>query len=355
MKKITFFAYNMYQMGGIEKVVTLIANELSKKYDVEIISLYQTAELPFYKLSENIKVYSILKKELKPIKLYYLYLMYRVRKFLKDYNTDVFICAGTAYVPLNIFLRKRAKYIAWEHMDSSKGRVGGIMWLGRRVSAKYADNIVVLTKKDLEQNIRFFNDEEKLRQIYNPIELMPQQNDYDSNSKKILTVARIELDTKGYDMLVSVAHKVFAKHKEWEWHIYGDGPDFNKLKSLVHKNNLENNLKLMGRTNKMNELYSKYSFFVMTSRHEGFPMVNIEAHYAKLPIISFNCKCGPDEIIQDGVNGFLIECFDTEKMVEKINFLIENPDVRIRMSENTMLDKEKLQMENVIKEWERII
>ena len=105
----------------------------------------------------------------------------------------------------------------------------------------------------------------------------------------------------------------------------------------------------------MNEKYKDYAMFVMTSRYEGFAMVNIEAHFAKLPIVSFNCNCGPDEIIQDGINGYLVDCFDTNQMAEKINYLIENSDVRIQMSQNTSLDKEKLDMKNIIKEWEKIL
>ena len=354
MKKITFFVYNIFQMGGIEKVVTLIANEFCKQYEVEIISLYQTEELPFYDLNKNIKVYSILKNELVPIKLYYLYLMYKVREFLSNYNTDVFICAGTAYVPLNIFMRKRSKYIAWEHMNSAGGKKGGIMWLGRKVSAKYADDIVVLTKKDLEQNIRLYNTKDKIHQIYNPIEEINLPMKYDINSRKIVSVGRIDYN-KGYDMLVEVAQKVFEEHPDWQWDIYGEGPDYEKINTLIKNKKLQNNLELKGKTNNMNNLYTNYSFLVFTSRNEGMGVVNIEAHYAKLPIVSFNCNCGPDEIIQDGINGYLVDCFDIDRMAEKINYLIENPEVRLNMSENTMLDKEKLKMENIIKEWKRIL
>ena len=68
MKKVTFFIYDMYTGGGTEKVVSLIANELSKKYDVEIISLYKTADNPFYKLNECVKLKNILTQELTPFK-----------------------------------------------------------------------------------------------------------------------------------------------------------------------------------------------------------------------------------------------------------------------------------------------
>ena len=71
MKKITFFIHNMYKMGGTERVVSLIANRLSKEYEVEIISLHKEYEKPFYKMEDNIKIRSILGKELQQEGSYY--------------------------------------------------------------------------------------------------------------------------------------------------------------------------------------------------------------------------------------------------------------------------------------------
>lgn len=354
MKKVTFFIYDMYTGGGTEKVVSLIANELSKKYDVEIISLYKTADNPFYKLNECVKLKNILTQELTPFKWYIPYLQYKLKKELKKEKTDVFISAGMKYICLTIFMRKYAKYIAWEHYNSFTAKTGSVTWYGRKLAAKYADNIVVLTKRDKENNIRLFKNENKIKHIYNPIEKSIQTYEYNIDSKKIVSSGRLIMQ-KGFDMLIDVATKVFNKHPDWEWHIYGDGEDRESLEQKVKEKNMQKHVKFLGRTNKMNELYREYAMFVMTSRFEGFAMVNIEAHYAKLPIISFDCNCGPDEIIQEGINGYVVECFDIDKMADKINYLIENPKLRKQMSDNTLLDKEKLNIENIIKEWEKII
>jgi glycosyltransferase involved in cell wall biosynthesis len=83
-------------------------------------------------------------------------------------------------------------------------------------------------------------------------------------------------------------------------------------------------------------------------------MVLIEAHTSKLPIVSFDINCGPDEIITDGKNGYLIEPFDIEKMAQTINHLIENPEIRKNMSANTYLDKEKLSITTIIKQWKSL-
>lgn len=355
MKKITFFINNIYTDGGTERVVSLIANELAKKYEVVIISLCRTAEKPFYLLDNKVKLYNIMEEETKNLIIDFIKIRKKVKKFFKYYKTDVFVSAGMRYVGLTIFMRKRAKFIAWEHFNSATTKFGNLTWYGRKLATKYADKIVVLTEKDKQNNIKLFKTEEaKIEQIYNPIQVVKLVESYNIESKKIVSSGRICFQ-KGYDMLVEVAEKVFKKYPDWEWHIYGEGTDRKKIEDLIEKKGLKNNLKLMGRTNKMNQLYKEYAMFVMTSRWEGFAMVNIEAHFAKLPIVSFNCNCGPDEIIQDGVNGYIVDCFDIDKMANSICKLIENPDLRKRFSDNTMLDKEKLKMENVIKKWEKII
>lgn len=354
MKKISFFVYDIFQMGGIEKVVTLIANELSAKYDVEIISLYKRSDKPFYKLNDKIKVFNILEKQLNPIKLYYPYLIYKTKRALKNYKTDVFICAGMGYVGLNIFMRKRSKYIAWEHLTSKEGKIGGIMWLGRVLSAKYADKIIVLTKKDMELNIKKFKTQNKIVQIYNPLEVIEQNADYNKESKLIVSAGRLTYQ-KGFDFLVDVATKVFEKHPDWEWHIYGDGEEKENLQKLIDKRNIKDKLILKGKTNKMNEIYKDYAMFVLTSRYEGLGIVLLESHFAKIPIVSFDIDFGPNEIIQDDINGYLIKPFNIDEMANKINYLIENPNKRIEMSSNTLKNKEQFKMENIITKWSEII
>ena len=66
-------------------------------------------------------------------------------------------------------------------------------------------------------------------------------------------------------------------------------------------------------------------------RYEGFGMVLIEAMSCGLPVISFDCPCGPKDIIKNGKNGFLCKFNDIEAMVEKIIYLIKNEEERKRM------------------------
>ncbi len=127
------------------------------------------------------------------------------------------------------------------------------------------------------------------------------------------------------------------------------------IQQKIDSLNLNNNVFLMGNTNDMYQKYQESSIYVMTSHHEGFPMVLIEAHSYKLPIISFDISCGPNEIVINDKNGYLIEDDNIDEMADKINYLIEHPNVREEMSNNTYLDKDKLKIENIVKQWRDII
>ena len=94
---------------------------------------------------------------------------------------------------------------------------------------------------------------------------------------------------------------------------------------------------------------------VMTSRHEGLPMVLLEAKAKKLPLVSFDIETGPSEIIRDNVDGFLVSPFDINAMSEKICKLIENPELRQRFSDNAYGNIDKFKKETIVAKWINLI
>ena len=125
----------------------------------------------------------------------------------------------------------------------------------------------------------------------------------------------------------------------------------NEIIDLIKQNNLENHIILKGSSCDIYDLYQDYSFYVMTSRYEGLPMVLLEAKAKKLPIVSFDINSGPSDIIRDGVDGFLIKTFDCEAMANKICELIENPELRQKLSDNAHGNLDKFSKEKIIKQW----
>lgn len=354
-KTIAFFVLNIFQVGGIEKVVTIIANKLIENYDIMIISLFKTAPTPFYDLNKNIKVVNVLEKTINVRNNFF-----KIRKILKkqlnELKIDIFINCGMGYVPLNIFMKNKSHYISWEHSNCKIGKKFGITWWGRVLSSKYANTIIFLTKKDLNNFTKMYkcSNNVNLVQIYNPIEIKKINHKYNIKSKKILSCGRLE-PQKGFDILINVAKLVFEKEKKWQWDIYGDGQDRKMLENLIKKNGLENHVILKGTVKDMHEIYKDYAFFVLTSRYEGFCLVNIEASSNLLPIISFNCNCGPDEIIAENINGYIIENFNEKEMAEKILQLINSDKTREEFSKNSNYDKEKLDIDYIMKQWQKLL
>ena len=361
MKKIALIREDLCIPGGCERVCVNLSNELSKFYDVHLINLYKNKSA--YAINEKVKFIF-----LRNNKLRLRYSLIDDVKFLRSYLINnnieiVLIIGGTAV--LQTILATRGldiKVVFCQHnsiiadllVKSLKEKVYKLIL--NKLIKNFSDSIIVLTQKDLEEY--FINKlnvkRENLKNIYNFIsdKLYKTNNKYNLGSKKIITVGRINY-AKGYEYLMQVAKSVFAKHPDWEWHVYGDGEENYKQQiiNLIKQNNLEKHIILQGNHSNIYDLYPDYAFSVMTSRYESFGMVLVEAKAKKLPLISFDINSGPSDIVRNGVDGFLIKPFDCEAMADKICELIENPELRQRLSDNAHGNLDKFSKEKIIKQW----
>jgi glycosyltransferase involved in cell wall biosynthesis len=155
-------------------------------------------------------------------------------------------------------------------------------------------------------------------------------------------------------MLIKAFAIVREQHPDWSLVIHGEGIEREKLESLCQTLHIERNVSLPGMSSNLPAEFNKASIFSMSSRFEGFPMVLIEAMASGLPCISFNCS-GPDEIINDGVNGLLVNEGDIKQFAEKIIFLIENPEKRMELSKQAILKADKYTAPQVRTRWLEVL
>ena len=144
--------------------------------------------------------------------------------------------------------------------------------------------------------------------------------------------------------------RIADKIPDWELRIFGDGELRNELQAQIDHYNLSN-VKLCGFTKELDRELEKASIFALSSRFEGWGLVLIEAQAKGLPCISFNCKCGPSEIIDDGVNGLLVSPENTEEFAEKLLLLMQNEELRRSFSANAQKDLYRFDSEKVVGEW----
>lgn len=336
MKNLCFVDFNISNMGGIERVLVSLCNELSNDYNVHLVSICGDYNDCHYSIESKVKCYNIGNLSTFRIRNLITKSVGNLINYIKSNNIDIVFMVGhfTPPIVLPAKLFVKSKFVFCDHgalinqFDDKKA----VMF--RKLASKLCDKTVVLTDRTRDDYLKIFKiQENKIVCIYNWLDddMNKFINVYNVNNKKILSCGRFTSE-KGYDILVDVAKDVFKKFPDWKWHIYGDGPEFDDIQRRIESAKLDKFLVLRGATDNMYEKYKNYGIYVMTSYREGLPLVLIEAKANHLPIVSFNCLTGPAEIVRDGVDGYLIDCYDKKLMVQKICSLIEDENKRLAFS-----------------------
>ena len=373
IKKVTILMLHM-QHGGIEKQTITFANELSKKYNVEIISTYSMKKEPAYEVNDKIKIrylindapnrnefkqalktkniLKIAKESIKAIKILYLK-KELMRKEIKKLKTDFVLSTRIEYADmLSKYAPKDVVTITQEHLhDDSEKYVKRV-----KKAFKNLDYLVVLGPGSMENYSKWLEENKKIKivEIPNILEEIPKESSL-LDSYKIISVGRLH-PVKDFETLIYVFEKVQEKLPYATLTIVGGGDEFEKLINLVKQLNLENKIKITGMVSK--EDVKKYllesDIYVMTSITECFPMVLLEASSCSLPLISFDVPVGPKAIINNGKNGYLIKDRDKDKMAEKIIELFDNRDKLKEFGKYSKENSKKYLPENIMEKWYNI-
>ena len=359
MKKIAIVRYNLSKIGGAEKVAINMANELSHYYDVKLLSIILD-ENGFinYDIDSNVELVNFFKGDIR-IRTAIIKLTSKLRDYIKKEKIEVIF----SIAPLTNIIIKLAtiglkvKIVFCDHhsLEFQDGRSRKIQ---RYIGAKFFDKVITLTEEDrIKYSQKYKLPVTKVDSIYNWIdEANSNYIEYNKLVKKIVTVGRFH-NQKGYDYLTKVAIKVLSKHPDWQWDIYGSGDELieQNLRKEIEEGNVSSQVNLKGNIKGTENIYPNHSIYVMTSRYEGLPLVLLEAQQYNLPIVSFSCPTGPNEIVEDGVNGYLVECYDTDKLSQKLLKLMEDETLRQSFSEHAKDNMDKFDKDKILKQWIELI
>lgn len=316
MKKICFYTESVFDLGGIQRVVTDLANNLCEDYDITILCTHLVPEdkKVNYNLNENIKV-DYLPKTLLIFRFYnFIFMIIRflyrdlfklskkrdcfalinyksrlnilksLEKYVNDNNFDYIVAEGlncSIYLSLvKNNVHKKTCFIGCWHSSFD------------RYTKEYPDKLVSFSLKTNDKTIVLSKNDKKLIKqfykvnticIYNPINRL--DNKCTSQENKFIAVGRYN-KIKGYDKLITSFYLFNKTNKNWKLEIIGDGEERENLQKLIDKYNLNNYIKLTGKTNNIGKYYNSAKVFLMTSKFEGLPMVLLEAMQHKLPIIT---------------------------------------------------------------------
>lgn len=353
--KICFISGVISRSGGTERVGIMIANELARRgYDVSILSFWNQG-IPFFECHDSINIHYLLNPKTEG-KLYrtYVYPILKMRAFMKKHKFDVVIDIDTAlsYYTLRAIKGINIKHIAWEHFNylhtiKDKKRLSAI-----KMIKKSSDQLVVLTQKDYQFHLKKENFiKEKIRYIYNPTPFEGKHVS-DRNEKMFLAVGRLT-DQKGFDLMLEAWKNVEPMLEDWKLVIVGSGEDEEKLTNIINNNCLKR-VELIQSTNNIESWYDRASIYVMSSRYEGFPMVLLEAMAKGLPIISFDCVTGPNELIQNLKTGVLVEDKNTSELAKVMIELASDRKRQDIYSIESEKNVKKFYISNIVDNWEKL-
>ena len=389
--RICFYCDSIFSFGGVQRVLSVIAKELSQRHEVTIvthddpsmkdITMYdlQESEIeyqfinypdsPFYEYLPS-KFYSLLYKKVLPQNNFFsnlyryssfprskrLYLIHLLNKC--EYDIIVGVHAFLSLYLANIKDSLTGKVIGWMH--SSYDAFFQINSPYLKDLKQYfsfviprLDKIIVLSFYDQRRYLTYLKFKLPPIVIYNPMTIKSDFKEYDNN-KTFLAVGRFSHQTKGFDILIK-AFALFAKRNQvWKLDIVGDGPEKNYLSSLIEKYELKSKITLHPFTKKIEDYYKNASIFVLSSRWEGMPLVLLEAMSYGLPIISSDIPVA-EELLkgQDCAiffkNGSILDL--CKKMDEIAN---KKTDELNYMSQISLSYVKEFSADKIVEQWESL-
>lgn len=375
--KIVYFIPHLREASGMNRVLSIKANYLADVlgYKISIITYRQHDSVVFFPFSPKInlihlnlddpsfrlKSLSFVEKR-RQIRQFMFSYQTAVEKYLFSHKTDICISMflGAEYKFLDK-IKDGSRKILEVHLNfeyspffllTKSFKLSKILSRYQVNKLKKTVNrfekIVVLTKGDAENWRRFFDE---ITVIQNPITVKDQTEKPSLFNKKAIAVGRLE-NEKGFDFLIDAWKIVNTKHPEWSLNIYGEGNLRQSLEDQIRVNKLEGKVILNDAVSNITEKYLESSVFILSSRHEGFVLVLLEALSLGIPSVSFDCKYGPSELIKDGENGFLAEPENIQMLAAKINLLIENESLRQQFSEKSIISTKKYTLPKIMGEWD---
>ncbi|WP_100611540.1 glycosyltransferase family 4 protein [Confluentibacter lentus] len=342
------FIIGSLSIGGAQRVMILLANHFADKgHDVSIITFNEPNDFIPNQRVKHIKLHTdkIKNHTIRRIKILYCY----YKK--KNNRPDVMIPFITQINFIGIIVSKffGIKIISSEHNNHLK-KTDFIGKITKEYLYYFTDVLTVLTNHD----VGFY----KKRGV--KVEVMPNPSTFEifkekTRNRENVILAVGDLDRyhhKGFDNLIPIIAPVLKKNPNWTLKIVGGGTmGLEFLETLAKQHDISHQVVFEGYSNEVQKIMRVSEIFIMTSRFEGLPMVLLEAMSQGMACISYDCFTGPSDIINDNVNGILVENQNQLAMQEKLNILINDKELRIKLSSNGIDSLDKFQIDIIYEKY----
>ncbi|MCY8935457.1 glycosyltransferase [Peribacillus frigoritolerans] len=161
---------------------------------------------------------------------------------------------------------------------------------------------------------------------------------------------------KNLDHIIKAFEIVVKKVPDAKLEFWGEGTEKDKLQKIINKANLTNHIKLNGYTQEPSEIYQSALFSILASKTEGFSLSVLESMSNATAVVSYDIRYGPNELIDNGENGVLVQKNNIDKLAEAMISMFNHPKTTIKMGKAALKKVErKFNQEIYANSWEHVV
>ena len=364
--RILYVCRSLAVWGGIERVLVDKMNYLVSMYGYEVYML--TTDQGIHPIPYSLEKDVILEdlginfhyqyryhglKQLYAARRYARLFKQRLAEKILAIHPDVIICTTANSLDLNILskLKGRIPLVVESHSVCSH-TIGGHKGWFRNKWNRYqylralskAEVLVALTEGDAVE----------WRKVLPHVVVIPNLVHLNVGAvstlenKRVIFVGRFDYQKRPVEM-IRIWEKIYPLHPDWQLDIYGEGEQRQELENKARS--LGMNIVIHPPTEDIFECYRESSILVSTSLFEPFGLVIPEAMSCGLPVVAYDCPYGPADIINDGLDGYLIKDNNIDVFIFRLCQLIEDEELRVKMAQNGVLSSQRYRADLIMPQW----
>jgi len=347
--RIVFFVGSL-KFGGAERVVTRLANQLCNEREVHII-IYENQIA--YSVDPRVTIHNISPDKKGVVGFIRVFArLTRLLHRLKPHYAIAPSRLSSVILAWTLYPRVITRFDIYPFAVKRKSRRFMTLLSHNLPNVKY----VVCPSEELRQDVTpWIIGSKRLVTIHNPIDRQNTEEGLDERQKEryVVCVGRLRKQ-KHIDMVL----RAFAASSISKTHglkILGDGPQLASLRLLASQFGITDRVEFLGFRKDAAFFIKGAEFLVSASSGEGFPNTLIEALSLGTPVVSSDCKTGPKEIVLHGKNGYLFPVGDQKALINCLETIVGNPDLRGKMRIEAKESVQRFKMENILSAWAEIL